>query len=102
MSRSNFASMQQNNQEAVLNSAIEGTEQMEIESKDTSARIRARHVLILGGLSAFGPLSTDMYLPSLPALSHDFSATVSQAQMTLSAGILGLALGQIIAGPISD
>jgi DHA1 family bicyclomycin/chloramphenicol resistance-like MFS transporter len=102
MSRSNFTSMQQNNQEAVLNSAIEGTEQMEIESKDTSTRIRARHVLILGGLSAFGPLSTDMYLPSLPALSHDLSATVSQAQMTLSAGILGLALGQIIAGPISD
>lgn len=102
MSRSNFTSTQQNNQEAVLNSAGEGTEQIVSENQETSTRIRASHVLILGGLSAFGPLSTDMYLPSLPALSHDLSSTVSQAQMTLSAGILGLALGQILAGPISD
>ena len=43
-----------------------------------------------------------MYLPSLPALSHDLGATISQVQITLSAGILGLALGQIISGPLSD
>jgi DHA1 family bicyclomycin/chloramphenicol resistance-like MFS transporter len=59
-------------------------------------------VLILGGLSALGPLSTDMYLPALPALSQDLGATMSQTQVTLSAGILGLALGQVIAGPGSD
>src|SRR5829696_4313994 len=64
--------------------------------------IRALHVLILGGLSAIGPLSTDMYLPALPALSHELSSTVSQAQLTLSAGILGLSLGQVLAGPSSD
>ena len=64
--------------------------------------IRALHVLILGGLSALGSLSTDMYLPALPTLSRDLEASLSQTQLTLSAGILGLALGQIIAGPSSD
>src|SRR5689334_13520696 len=64
--------------------------------------ISARDVLILGGLSALGPLSTDMYLPALPALSQDLGASVAQAQLTLSAGILGLALGQVLAGPSSD
>ena len=59
-------------------------------------------MLILGGLTAFGPLSTDMYLPALPTVSQDLSATMSQTQLTLSAGILGLALGQVLTGPISD
>ncbi len=61
-----------------------------------------RLVVILGSLSAFGPLSIDMYLPSLPSLSRDLEASPSTAQMTLSACLLGLALGQIIAGPLSD
>ncbi|GCF11116.1 multidrug effflux MFS transporter [Dictyobacter arantiisoli] len=59
-------------------------------------------MLILGGLTAFAPLSTDMYLPSLPAVSHDLSTTMSLTQITLTACILGLSLGQIIVGPISD
>src|SRR5579883_650757 len=59
-------------------------------------------VLILGSLSAFGPLSIDMYLPSLPSLSRDLNASASAAQLTLSACLLGLALGQVIAGPLSD
>lgn len=61
-----------------------------------------RLVVILGALSAFGPLSIDMYLPSLPSLSRDLDASVSAAQLTLSACVLGLALGQVIAGPLSD
>jgi DHA1 family bicyclomycin/chloramphenicol resistance-like MFS transporter len=61
-----------------------------------------RHIVILGALSMFGPLSIDMYLPSLPTLSHDLSASASEAQFTLSACLIGLALGQIIAGPLSD
>lgn len=61
-----------------------------------------RMVVILGALSAFGPLSIDMYLPSLPSLSRDLGASTSTAQLTLSACLLGLALGQIIAGPLSD
>lgn len=63
---------------------------------------RVRIVLILGALSAFGPLSIDMYLPSLPSLSRDLGASASVAQLTLSFCLLGLALGQVIAGPLSD
>lgn len=63
---------------------------------------KARFALILGGLTAFGPLSIDMYLPALPQLSADLGATSSQAQLTLTAVLLGLALGQLFAGPISD
>src|SRR5258708_2167135 len=71
-------------------------------SAERSTPIRALHVLVLGGLSALGPLSTDMYLPALPALSRELGATMAQTQLTLSAGILGLSLGQVIAGPSSD
>src|SRR5579884_527953 len=102
MSTRNFSGTQQNDQEAVLNPATSTAEQMGAENKETLTRIRMRHVLILGGLGALGPLANDMYVPSLPALSHDLSATTAQAQMTLSAFILGLALGQVIAGSISD
>ena len=63
---------------------------------------RAQLVFILGGLSAFGPLSIDMYLPALPSISRDFGTGASQTQLTLSACLLGLAVGQAIAGPISD
>lgn len=64
--------------------------------------IGALQLLILGGLSALGPLSTDMYLPALPALGQELGATIAQTQLTLTAGILGLALGQVVAGPSSD
>ncbi|MBI1881490.1 MAG: multidrug effflux MFS transporter [Chloroflexi bacterium] len=102
MSKNYFSSKQQSNPAAVLTPFVEGTGQIVTESKDTATRVRALHVLILGGLTAFGPLSTDMYLPALPTVSHDLAATMSQTQMTLIAGILGLALGQVLIGPISD
>ncbi len=57
---------------------------------------------ILGSLAAFGPLSIDMYLPALPALAIDLQATTSLTQLSLTACLLGIALGQIFAGPISD
>ena len=98
-----FSSMQQSNQEAIVTSPPQGTDQMVTESTErTETRIRALHLLILGGLGALGPLSNDMYLPSLPAVNRDLGATMSQTQITLSVCILGLALGQMIAGPISD
>ncbi|MBX5450902.1 Bcr/CflA family multidrug efflux MFS transporter [Thermogemmatispora sp.] len=59
-------------------------------------------IIILGSLSAFGPLSLDMYLPALPLLSQDLGANASEAQLTLSACLVGLALGQLLAGPLSD
>jgi DHA1 family bicyclomycin/chloramphenicol resistance-like MFS transporter len=67
-----------------------------------SRRATARLILILGSLSAFAPLSIDMYLPALPALSADLRGSASEIQLTLTACFVGLALGQIVAGPVSD
>jgi DHA1 family bicyclomycin/chloramphenicol resistance-like MFS transporter len=61
-----------------------------------------RLAFILGALCAFGPISLDLYLPSLPLLSRNLEISASLTQLTLSACLLGLALGQVIAGPISD
>jgi MFS transporter, DHA1 family, multidrug resistance protein len=65
-----------------------------------SARVRA--VLILGALSAFGPLSIDLYLPALPSLQSHFHASAGQVQLTLTACLVGLAAGQALVGPLSD
>ena len=62
----------------------------------------ARMFVLLGGLTAFGPLSIDMYLPALPAIGRDLAASESVIQLTLTACLVGLALGQILAGPLSD
>jgi DHA1 family bicyclomycin/chloramphenicol resistance-like MFS transporter len=61
-----------------------------------------RIVAILGALSAFGPLSVDFYLPGLPKLTTDFHASASAGQLTLTGCVLGLALGQLAIGPLSD
>ncbi|TPG70150.1 Bcr/CflA family efflux MFS transporter [Brevibacillus laterosporus] len=58
--------------------------------------------VVLGALSAFGPLSLDMYLPALPAMTKDFQTTASSVQLSLTACLLGLSLGQLFAGPLSD
>jgi len=63
---------------------------------------RARLVVILGCLTAFGPLSIDFYLPGLPGLTSDFDTTASAGQLTLTACLLGLAFGQLAFGPLSD
>jgi MFS transporter, DHA1 family, multidrug resistance protein len=63
---------------------------------------RARLVLILGSLSAFGPLSLDMYLPGLPALAHDLQTGAAETQITLTGCLVGLAVGQLVVGSISD
>ena len=57
---------------------------------------------ILTALVAFGPISTDMYLPSLPSMKIDFGATVSQVQLTLSVFLVGFAVSQLVYGPLSD
>lgn len=63
---------------------------------------KARFALILGGLTAFGPLSIDMYLPALPQLTKELGASASGSQLTLTTVLLGLAFGQLLAGPLSD
>jgi DHA1 family bicyclomycin/chloramphenicol resistance-like MFS transporter len=70
---------------------------------ETPSRTRkVKFALILGGLTAFGPLSIDMYLPALPMMSGDLRATQSEIQLTLTSCVLGIALGQVIAGPLAD
>jgi len=59
-------------------------------------------VLILGILSAVGPLSIDMYLPGLPTIAHEFGVEVAAVQRTLSLFFIGLAVGQAFYGPIAD
>lgn len=58
--------------------------------------------IVLGSMTAIGPLSIDMYLPSLPMLAADLQASTSLTQLSLTACLLGLALGQLIMGPLSD
>ena len=58
--------------------------------------------LLLGALAAFPPLVTDMYLPALPVLTAEFQTTASAVQMSLATCILGLAMGQLVFGPLSD
>ena len=57
---------------------------------------------LLALLTAVGPTSTDMYLPSLPAIGRTFGAPVPQVQLTLSAFLFCFAVGQVVYGPISD
>ena len=67
-----------------------------------TARERLRLVLVLGILIALGPLTIDMYLPALPTITGDLQATAAQVQLTLTGTLAGLALGQLLIGPVSD
>ena len=59
-------------------------------------------MLVLGMLEAFGPLSMDLYLPQLPQLAASLGTTEALGQATMSACMIGLGLGQLVAGPLSD
>jgi DHA1 family bicyclomycin/chloramphenicol resistance-like MFS transporter len=59
-------------------------------------------ILVLGAFVALGPLTIDTYLPSLPALTADLQSTSSTVQLTLTGTLLGLALAQLVIGPLSD
>ena len=61
-----------------------------------------RFILLLGLLDAFGPLGIDMYLPAFPQIERDLQARPGAMQLTLSLFLAGLAVGQLICGPISD
>ena len=70
-------------------------------AEDTTPH-RRRNIVVLGLLSTFGPISLDLYLPALPQLADELGASASAAQLTITACLLGLALGQLVAGPLSD
>ncbi|MFP3893058.1 multidrug effflux MFS transporter [Exiguobacterium indicum] len=71
-------------------------------TKETMIPRRLTLILILGSLAALGPLSIDMYLPAFPDMSRSFDASASLIQLSLTACMLGMALGQLIVGPLSD
>src|ERR1700733_12296113 len=58
--------------------------------------------LLLAMLTALGPLSMDMYLPSLPDIAHVLKAPTARTQLTVSSYLIGFAVGQVIYGPLSD
>jgi len=67
-----------------------------------TARPPAYTVVVLGLLTMFGPLSLDLYLPALPQLADDLGTSTSAAQLSITACLVGLALGQLVAGALSD
>lgn len=71
-------------------------------SLPNTPRRRIGMAAVLGFLTAVAPLSIDMYLPSLPALAKEIHTSTSMAQLSLTACLVGLAVGQLLAGPISD
>lgn len=66
------------------------------------SRISPSWVVVLGLLCAIGPLCTDFYLPALPEITAQLNATGTQTQLSLTAALLGLGLGQLFFGPLSD
>ncbi|MEU7873648.1 multidrug effflux MFS transporter [Dactylosporangium sp. NPDC049140] len=67
-----------------------------------SAWRRLRLTLVLGFLTALGPLTIDMYLPALPTITTDLHASAAAVQLTLTGTLAGLAIGQLIVGPLAD
>ncbi|KAB1098676.1 MULTISPECIES: multidrug effflux MFS transporter [Micromonospora] len=59
-------------------------------------------LVLLGTLTAIGPLSLDMYLPAFPAMTRDLGADQAGIQLSLTTCLIGLALGQLVTGPLSD
>lgn len=71
-------------------------------SADVAVPSRLRMIVVLGALVALGPLTIDMYLPALPRIADELGVSSSVAQLTLTGTLAGLALGQLIVGPLSD
>jgi len=61
-----------------------------------------RLVALMGSLSIFGPLCIDMYLPALPEIDRQLHSSASAVQVTLTACMLGISVGQLVIGPMSD
>lgn len=74
---------------------------MRVESL-TVGQGRAVSLVILGALTTFGPMAIDLYLPAFPDVAVDLGVSVSSVPLTLTAAVLGLGLGQLLYGPLSD
>lgn len=71
-------------------------------SLEARPRISAGFILLLSALTAIGPLTFDTYLAAFPQIAADLSATPAMVQVTLTASLAGLALGQVLIGSVSD
>lgn len=71
-------------------------------SRENASKSTLGMVVLLGGLTAFGALSIDMYLPALPVIAADFGASDGVVERSLATFLAGLALGQLFYGPLSD
>ena len=67
-----------------------------------SQRFPLMLIIVLGIMTTFGPLTIDMYNVSLTNVKSSFDITASEAQLTLSTAMIGLAIGQFLFGPLSD
>ncbi len=73
-----------------------------LSSSVTTPKSNSILIVILASICALGPLATDMYLPALPEITSVFNTSASVVQLTITAWLVGLAIGQVIAGPLSD
>jgi MFS transporter, DHA1 family, multidrug resistance protein len=86
---------------------VAATDPAPVAATDPAPLAAARRVgflvtLVLGGLTALPPLSMDMYLPALPAVTKSLGSPAATVQLTLTACLAGMALGQLVVGPMSD
>ena len=72
------------------------------QAERSRARLTSALVATVVFLTAIAPLATDMYVPAFPQVAADLSATATQVQLTLTTFFVGMALGQLIGGPVSD
>lgn len=82
--------------------SAEIAEPIEQAKPEDSTRSAGQPIVLLGALSALAALSLDMYVPGLPAMAADLHTTASATQLTLTSCLVGLALGQLFVGPLSD
>ena len=75
---------------------------MQAEQQPRQRQYSTAWILLLALLTALGPLSIDMYLPALPQMADEFGVSMQMIANTLPAYFLGLAIGQLIYGPVSD
>jgi DHA1 family bicyclomycin/chloramphenicol resistance-like MFS transporter len=75
---------------------------MRVIQQPPTGRRLAVLTILLSGFTAFGPLSMDLYLPAFPELATDLGASPAAVQYTLTADVIGLVIGQLVLGPLSD
>lgn len=73
-----------------------------MQTQHSKTQYSSAWIMLLALLTSLGPLSIDMYLPALPQMAHDFGVSTQMIANTLPAYFLGLAIGQLIYGPVSD